>query len=306
MRLVVDARTSAFAALVDYAGVFPPASLTVPDAVTGYRDARSSDASWVAGRFLIRATQLADLGAVAMTTMASGEDPWEISVVFDTEASASAAMAQEFDREMDPAMTVSAAEAPITDASEGGIRELYTTMSSINATVVPFLEVSRSEDVAAQISHIRDVAAADHRTAGTKLRCGGVTADLFPTPARVARFISSAVELGVPFKATAGLHQPYRHFDEALGVYRHGFVNILMATTAAADGADSATVEAIVAESDAEGFSMSAAFGRWRDLSFPGSAIRRTRLSQFVAYGSCDFNEPIDALTDLGMLGEGT
>ena len=306
MRLVVDARTSAFAALVDYAGVFPPASLTVAEAVAGYRNARSAPASWVAGRFLIRASQLAELGRVAMATMEHGEDPWEISVVFDMDPATAAALAADFHAEMDPAMVVAAAEAPITDSSPIAIEALYTTLGSINPTVVPFLEVSRSEDIPAQIASIKSVGQRARRTAGTKLRCGGVSADLFPTPGEVAEFIVAAVDAAVPFKATAGLHQPFRHFDDALGVHRHGFINLLIATTAAAHGADIGTIERIVAETEAEAFSLSAALGQWRDLSFPGSAIRRTRVNQFIAYGSCDFDEPIDALTDLGLLGDGT
>lgn len=306
MRLVVDARTSAFAAFVDYAGVFPPASLSVSEAVDGYRAARRSSASWVAGRFLIRASQLAELGQVAMATMGRGEDPWEISVVVDLDPASAAALAVDFDTEMDPAMTVSAAEAPIRDPSPDAIEALFTTIGSINPTVVPFLEVTRTADVPSQIASIKDAGSRARRTAGTKLRCGGVTAGLFPTPAEVAEFIVAAVEISVPFKATAGLHRPYRHFDDDLGVHRHGFINLLMATAAAAHGGEKDTVEAIVAETDAGAFSISPAFAQWGDLSFPGSAIRRTRVHQFVAYGSCDFDEPVDALTSLGLLGDGS
>lgn len=306
MRLVVDARTSAFAALVDYAGVFPPASLTVADAVAGYRAARSSRESWVAGRFLIRASQLAELGMVAMATMDTGEEPWEVSVVCDLDPAVAAAMAGDFHSEMDPAMVVAAAEAPITDPSLAGIESLYTTLGSINPTVVPFLEVNRAWDIPVQIARIKTVGRQARRTAGSKLRCGGVTADLFPSPREVAEFIVAAVDASVPFKATAGLHQPFRHLDSTLGIHRHGFINLLIATTAAAHGADTDTVERIVAETDPEAFTLSAAVGQWRDLSFPGSAIRRARVNQFVAYGSCDFDEPIEALTDLGLLGDGT
>jgi hypothetical protein len=255
---------------------------------------------------LIRASQLTELGAVAIASMGAGEEPWEIGVVFDMAASAAAAAAGEFHAEMDPAMTVAAAEAMITDPSEAGITSLFDTMSGINPTVVPFLEVDRRHTIEPQIAAIRRAAANARRTAGTKLRCGGITSDLFPPPGDVASFIVAAVNHSVPFKATAGLHQPFRHFDADLGVHRHGFVNLIMATTAAAQGADLETVTTIVAETDMEAFSLSAAFGRWRDLVFPGSAIRRSRVGQFIAYGSCDFDEPIEALSGLGLLGEGS
>jgi hypothetical protein len=36
-----DARRAALARLIDYAGMFPPASLGIEDAVAGYREART-------------------------------------------------------------------------------------------------------------------------------------------------------------------------------------------------------------------------------------------------------------------------
>ncbi|MCB1246575.1 MAG: hypothetical protein KDB69_04865, partial [Acidimicrobiia bacterium] len=147
MRLVVDARTSAFAGFIDYAGVFPPASLSVSDAVDGYRRARTSGAAWVAGRFLIRASQLEDLGRIATTSFTAGEPPWEVSVVVDLEPSDAAARATDFHREMEPALAVAATEAPITDPTATAIDRLFTTMSSISPEVVPFLEVTRDAPI---------------------------------------------------------------------------------------------------------------------------------------------------------------
>jgi hypothetical protein len=306
MRLVVDARTSAFAALIDYAGVFPPAALSVQDAVAGYRAVRDAPSAWVAGRFLIRASQLEDLAAAVTSTMRHGEAPWETSVVFDIDPREAASRAADFHAEMEPAMTVAAAEAPIVDTSTAGVQRLFTTVGSITPEVVPFLEITRDADVTAQIRAIAACISDAGRTGGAKLRCGGITPDLFPSPDEVAEFIMAVIEARVPFKATAGLHHPVRHHDPTIGTHRHGFVNILVATAAAAQGADRSTVAAIVAETDADAFRVSAAFASWRSLSIPGSALRRVRQESFVAYGSCDFDEPVTALASLGMMGEGT
>ena len=306
MRLVVDARTSALASLVDYAGVFPPASLSVPLAVSEYRDARASDAFWMLGRFLIRASQLEELAAAAMATMASGEAAWDVSVIFDSDPSEAASLAAEFHAEMEPAMVVSAAEARIVDTSDLGIQSLFTTVTSINPEVVPFLEIDRDDDMTRQLDSLAEAIAHANRPGGAKMRCGGVTADEFPTSEQLAEFIMGATNNKLPFKATAGLHQPFRHFDTDLSVYRHGFLNILIATAAAAQGADEGTVTAIISESDPTAFRLSSAFARWRDMTIPGSALRRVRERQFIGYGSCDFREPVDALTGLGMIGDGS
>ena len=305
MRLVVDARTSAFAALIDYAGVFPPAALSVPDAVAGYRAVRASPSAWVAGRFLIRASQLEDLAATVTSTMQYGEASWETSVVFDIDPREAASRAADFHAEMEPAMTVAAAEATIVDPSDTAVRRLFTTVGSVTPEVVPFLEVTRDAGVTAQVKAIAACISDAGRTGGAKLRTGGITFDLFPSPDEVAEFIMAVTEAGIPFKATAGLHQPVRHHDPTIGVYRHGFVNILVATAAAAQGAEGSTVAAIVAETDPAAFRLSAAFASWRSLSIPGSALRRVRQRSFVAYGSCDFDEPVAALASLGMIGDG-
>jgi len=306
MRLVLDARTAAFAALIDYAGLFPPASESMQQAVDRYRTARSGPSGWVSGRFLCRASDLTELASVVTKTFRQGDVPWEIGVIFDLPAGEAASLASDFHREMDPAVAVSAAEARLPDATQEAAGALVTTMLSITPDIVPFIEIDRSENISKQIKLVADVLASRRRTGGAKLRCGGLTPDLFPEPAEVAEFIISACNDRLAFKATAGLHQPVRHFDETIGTYRHGFVNIAMATAFAEAGSNVTKLEAVIEETDMDAFTFNAASASWRDETVPGTALRRMRQTRFVAYGSCDFDEPVDALADLGFLGVGT
>ena len=155
-----------------------------------------------------------------------------------------------------------------------------------------------------QIEAVTDALGDVGRIGGVKIRCGGAHASMFPEPATVASLILAATNARIPFKATAGLHQPIRHHDADLGVWRHGFVNLLVAAAAADAGRGMDTLTSIIADSDPDSFMISAAFVTWRELSIPSPAIRRVRTQGFVSYGSCDFFEPVDGLEDLSFLGE--
>src|SRR5690606_2555673 len=78
------------------------------------------------------------------------------------------------------------------------------------------------EAAAAAAAHNRRA----HRDAvGLKFRCGGVTPDAFPSPEALGRALAACRDAGAPFKATAGLHHPVRHFSAEVGAPMHGFLN---------------------------------------------------------------------------------
>ncbi len=305
MRLVLDARTASFGALIDYAGVFPPASLATEDAVREYRSHRESPDAWAIGRFLVRASQLESLGAVVTSSFRRGDHPWSVGVVFDLGVGASATLAQAFHYEMSPAMEVTSAEVRYPERHDE-VRAILEAVATIDRDVATFIEVDTHRPLREQIETIDRELRESGQTGGAKLRCGGVTADHFPSVDTVVDFLWEASLAGLPFKATAGLHQPVRHRDEELDVMRHGFLNLLAGSAACDEGEDRTTVQAIVAEEDPEAFEVNATALRWRDVMLPGSAVRRSRHDGFTAYGSCDLDEPLSALRALGFLGDGT
>jgi len=118
-----------------------------------------------------------------------------------------------------------------------------------------------------------------------KVRCGG---SVLPSVPALAGFVQACRRLEVPFKATAGLHQPLRHGDE------HGFLNLLAAAVFGDE-------EEVLADEDADSFGVSADSFRWRDRTADAYEIGRAR-ELFVSFGSCSAQEPIDGLQALGML----
>ncbi len=93
-----------------------------------------------------------------------------------------------------------------------------------------------------------------------KFRTGGVVATAYPDEAELAAAIHTVATSGVRFKATAGLHHAVRNTDPDTGFEQHGFLNLMLATHRATDGA---TVEEIAATlADRDGLLSPA---RWRD-----------------------------------------
>jgi hypothetical protein len=157
--------------------------------------------------------------------------------------------------------------------------------------------------VAGIAEHLRH---AEHtRTApvGFKLRTGGTEAAAFPPADVVARAIAAAARAGVAMKATAGLHHPVRHHDEATGAMMHGFLNVFGAAVLAhARGLPAKELEPIVAEEDGGAFSFPEEAFAWRGQRASAEEVDRARRAFATSFGCCDFSDPVKGLRDLGML----
>ncbi|NND04170.1 MAG: hypothetical protein HKN91_15430 [Acidimicrobiia bacterium] len=303
-----------FGGLIDYAGLFPPALLNLDEAIVEYRRARSGPHRWLLGRFIIPATRLEDLGGSLMASMTAGEEPWAISAILDGEIAGAAVLVRDFDAEMEPAAQVALLEAPLPIAAGDGrsrsgayAAAQPAVIAALTASVVatPLFEVPRTQEwetgIANALGALVDHRSTVHRPLGAKLRCGGVVADAFPSPAEVAEFIFNCTEMQLPYKATAGLHHPVRHVDHELGVMRHGFLNLLMAGAKARRGASRNEIETVVADDDADAFSLTAAGFSWRGETVRVGELSETR-AKFASYGSCSFDEPVEDLISLGMI----
>jgi hypothetical protein len=120
-----------------------------------------------------------------------------------------------------------------------------------------------------------------------KVRCGGT---VLPSVPALAEFIQACRRLEVPFKATAGLHQPIRSGND------HGFLNLLAAAIFLGDE------EEALAEEDPSAFQITPETFSWRGREAHTLEIDRCRRELFVSFGSCSVQEPLDGLQALGML----
>jgi hypothetical protein len=282
---------AAFRALIDYAGLFPPAQRSMNDAQSEYRTARGGSHAWMLGRFIIPASQLIEVSAL--------EGPF--SVIADGAPATLEAVAAL----QESGAPIGALEIPLPkhvtfDRVADALDALREAITSARLDPVPiFVEIPRTERWPEIVP--RAMTALRSRGFGAKLRCGGVTAGAFPTVDEVAEFVAHAVENGVPFKATAGLHHPVRHLDKASGFTMHGFLNIIAAAAFAAR-VERDTLVRIVAEENADAFVFDDSSFAWRDERIGDAQLQKVRSDVFVSYGSCSFVEPINDLTALGLL----
>jgi hypothetical protein len=202
--------------LIDHAALFPPASMSLPDALEEDRRARESPHADLLNRFVVPAARLAELPAERPALSVVLAAPHDAEFVAGADGVEAVELVLDGPRPR-PADLVAA------------YRELQPLGVETYFELV-FDETWRDSLPAA----IGAVAAIGGRV---KLRCGGAS---IPTVEQVAMVIACCREAGVPFKATAGLHHPVRRGEE------HGFLNLLAATSAPAR-----RLEAVLAEENA-------------------------------------------------------
>jgi hypothetical protein len=302
-----------FEGLIDYAGLYPPAALGLRESMENYRSYRSGKDSWMLSRFICGAAHATQLTDELLVGCSSGS-PLDISLV-------SKDPAQDITRlvaELSPSVRINAVEAALTSAvaAEKQIashREFFASLADHSRDVSIFYELSFLEMWDEEFLRLVDVLAKEiamhsERTIGCKLRCGGLEPHLVPSPERLGRALHACAERSIPVKFTAGLHQPFRHKPQAgetgsVGIPMHGYFNVYWAAFAAnAKALPRDQVIAIVAEMDSCCPVVTLDSVEWLGVHLSSQEIRDVRTSRVLSFGSCSFDEPVNAARQLGWL----
>jgi len=279
------------AELIDYAGLFPPAAFSMRDAAVEYQRWRDSEYAWMVGRFVCPVARLSEL-ARESEAVASGA--WQISVLAGDPLERDLDSITAFLDETGSRFDVPSLEVKIS--SIANLESCLEGLETVEDGVTAYFELPVDEDLRGLVTAL---AGSGH---GAKIRTGGVTPDLFPSPEQVARFIVACRDAQVPFKATAGLHHPVRRADANLGCRMHGFFNVFLAATAAA--ARNLSVEAVASilrTEKADAFSFADDHCRVLDHALTTKDVIRGR-RQAIAFGSCSIAQPVADLTALSLL----
>jgi len=249
---------SLFAGLLDDAAVFPPGNAPLPAALAAHRDHHAAWYAELVGPFVFPAARLGELAGVSFA------------------GGLSLTAAAGFQGAAFPLDLVAVEAVPAADGVAGLVRVLDSVLP---AGVTGYIEIPRGPD--------RD--AALDALAGTrylaKFRTGGVVPEAHPSERELAETILAAVSRGIPFKCTAGLHHAVRHTDGDLE--QHGFLNVLLATSAALDGASSSDLADVLAERS------------------PAMLLHEPVLEArtfFRSFGTCSVADPVADLVALNLL----
>ncbi len=293
--------------VVDYAGLFPPASLDMATAVANYANYRASDEAWMLGRFVVPVAKVDEWHAAVAALPIAQRQAWDgarLSALLSGEFASEAAQIAAFNAD--------AAFGTIIDVAEGRTGTADTVLATAAAMpddVMLYCELPHASD---PLSLLEAVRSANVRA---KIRTGGVAPDAFPTPDEIVRFLRRCVECGVTAKATAGLHHPLRgefrltYAPDAERVMMYGYLNVFLAAAALSIGADDAIARAILTEMRSESFAV-----RDDAVVFAPDGVETVTLLQpslaamrangVVAFGSCSFREPVDELGSLFLVSE--
>lgn len=265
--------------LLDHAALFPPAELSMADALRVDRAARTGRYAPLVGVFVCLSSRLDEL----TTELAALRD-----ADGDSDGGGQYSVAEHAPGQLPIAVVVDAAGVPRPSDAHVDLRLLELRMPAELALealadappgLPAYIEVPLDN-----LDSELDVLAAARATGvpvGGKVRCGGRRV---PSDEELAAVIVGCAERRLPLKATQGLHSAVRTEKS------HGFLNLLLACAAALRAGD---VRAALAERSPEALLAAA----------PDTELaREVRGELLVSYGTCSLDEPISELQALGVL----
>lgn len=290
---------------IDYAGLFPPAGLTMAAAVANYARYQNEPAAWALGRFVLQVGRLGEFEKEAGSYVPEipTTHPWRLALLPGSDLTGDLESIADFNRRH--AVTTPSLLVDTIEVKASSVRDIEDIMHRVPRSLQAYFEIPIDRDP-------RHLLAAMARLGGrAKVRTGGVTAPVFPTTGELIRFLSGCIEADLPFKATAGLHHPLRAVyrltyapDSPSGVM-FGFLNLFLATAFLRTGMEEAEAARLLEEGSPDAFHFDDAGVTWQGHRVGLGKLREARRCGVVSFGSCSFTDPIGDLQAIHLLGSG-
>jgi hypothetical protein len=285
--------------IIDYAGLFPPAQLSMPKAVANYAAYKNNRYQWMLGRFVVPVARLEEFAASAKNFFsADGEEPWRLSVLGGEDIYRTVHQIQDFNHQY--------AGQAVCDALEVKAEASYQIKEISNA-LPPGLETYFEVPIGESLAELVSTLAIFGRRA--KIRTGGTSEAAFPPVEQIAKFMRVCLAANVPFKATAGLHHPLRtvkpltYEPSAPEGTMNGFLNVFLAAAFLRQGFQPRLIHDLLKDKRADNFLFDENGVLWRQEHFINSLqIENARIRGAISFGSCSFIEPVEDLQEIGLL----
>ncbi len=300
-----DAAGALLRDLIDYAGLFPPASLAMTPSLANYDSYLRSEWNWILGRFIVPVARLGEFeeAFAGLPAPAPGTHftNWRVSALLGSDPIVDVARIGEFNARMASAGSRRKAHVESVEVKVASAEEIRRLAGIIPTELVTYFEVplaSCGEGIAA-------VAGCGRRA---KMRTGGEMADKFPDPESMIEFMRLCAAANVPFKATAGLHHPLRsvhrftYQPESPSGIMHGFINVFLAAAFLRAGMEAKVAVELLGEQSADAIHFDSDGVSWRQRRLSRGQVFAARKDFAVSFGSCSFTEPIDDLRALHLL----
>ena len=294
--------------IVDYAALYPPASVNMATAVRNFAHYRAGANGWMLGRFVCPAASLEQFSRDAEMFLPrdAGAIAWQLSVTASEDVESDMDAIAAFNERHRVCFDEASATIDAYEVKAATVEDVRAIAATVPDRLRTFIEIPVIDDPTALLNAIAE---AGRRA---KIRTGGVSVAAFPSSQNVARFLEACAHTGVTAKATAGLHHPLRAsypltYDEnaACGTM-FGFMNLFLATALVASGAPTRDVIAMLEETNTSHITFDKTHCNWSGGTKP-YAIERGLIAQLkerglVSFGSCSFTEPVDETRALGWL----
>ena len=287
---------------IDYAGLFPPAKLSMHAAVENYAAYIASEHSWMLGRFIVPLSRLEEFEDAARNTLPGpGRRPWHISVLGGPDPGNDLGLIREFNARYSDTSSQGKAVIDTMELRASSPGEIRKNPGS-GDPVTLYYEIPVEANPAPLISSIAGAGAR------AKIRTGGISAEAFPQATDVIRFMAECTRASVPYKATAGLHHAikgrYRltYEPNSLSAMMFGFLNVFVAGGFLATGMREDDALRALEERSPDAFQIDEDGISWRGYRLDPGQLRKFRETNTISFGSCSFLEPVEELKDLGVL----
>jgi len=287
---------------IDYAGLFAPASLDMMTSVRNYSRYFNDPYRWALGRFVLPVARLDEFLNARKVVAA---DPWRLSGIISADIEMDLAAVDEFNRKAHGAV-IDSLEVRVCNLDQV---DLVRKNRPPRTTVLFEIAIEQSDEF---LPLLRDIGGC------AKLRTGGVIEESFPSVDEVGGFLLRCAELGVPFKATAGLHHPLRSLrpltyePNSQQGFMHGFLNLLTAAAVAWGAVRSgravprSMISTCLADEERANWHFGEDAMTWNGdnepMRFDLHALQSMRSNFALSFGSCSFEEPLRDLRELDIL----